>query len=172
MNKLSDDLMEGATRDRVLALEAQVKASNFEDVQAFQRKFSTDPDSLGYDNSHRLPLDVALFKANFLLEELGEYLNAIGLKFELYGPGFRIADAGLPFNAEKAFDSLIDLVYVALGAADTHRFPWQAGWDRVQAVNMQKVRATHAEDPLSVRKHSVDVVKPEGWKPPVLSDLL
>jgi hypothetical protein len=119
------------------------------------------------DPEHRLPDDVQGFRLNFLTEELAEYEEAIG--YDKYNSGDFDPKR---FNAAKAFDALIDLVYVALGTAYLHGFPFNEGWDRVQEANMKKVRCECADDPRSTRKHRIDVVKPEGWKPPMLADLL
>ncbi len=86
------------------------------------------------------------FRIEFLLEELMEYTVAISLG-----------------KREDAFDALLDLIYVALGTIHLHGFPAGAGWARVQAANMAKKPAT---DP------ALKVVKPEGWTPPDLTDLV
>lgn len=131
----------------------------FRDIEQFHKKFGLEPT----DDGHRLPADVLKFRVKFLQEELNEYCEAVGVS------GDEVQDH---FDAEKAFDGLIDLVYVALGTAYLHKFPFNQGWNRVQQANMSKVRAEGAEDERSHRKHAADIVKPEGWKPPVLEDLL
>lgn len=70
----------------------------------------------------------------------------------------------------ESFDALIDLVYVALGTAYLHRFPFNEGWARVQEANMRKVRANKKSD--SKRRTTHDVVKPPGWRSPELDDLV
>ena len=134
----------------------------FRDIGRFHEKFELKPTD---DPGHRLPDDVIKFRIKFMREELQEYEEAVS-----YSPTFDVINGN--FDAELAFDALIDLVYVALGTAYLHRFPFNEGWDRVQAANMKKVRASGDDDPLSKRKHSKDVVKPPGWVPPVLIDLL
>ncbi len=85
-----------------------------------------------------------------------------------------ITDAGtLPQDVPslaKKFDALIDLVYVALGTAYLHGFPFDLGWRRVHEANMKKVRATNAAQ--SARNSTHDVVKPPGWTAPTLDDLV
>lgn len=73
-------------------------------------------------------------------------------------------------NMEEMFDALIDLVYVALGTAWLMGLPFADGWSRVHEANMKKVRAKDASE--SKRGNQLDVVKPEGWEPPILEDLL
>lgn len=139
----------------------------FRDVTLFHEKFGLSPTE---DHGHRLPADLIQFRIKFMLEELREYCDAVEtrLPFE----EFEQIENRMTFDAEKAFDALIDLVYVALGTAFLHRFPFNDGWRRVQAANMSKVRAESADDPRSTRKHSADIVKPAGWQPPCHVDLL
>lgn len=96
-------------------------------------------------------------------------------------------------------DAIIDTIYVATGnifllaerdgAIDDHiylskevlvgliaalqrryrKFPLQALWDEVHAANMRKVRGTVE---TSKYGNSYDVVKPAGWIPPFLDDIL
>ncbi len=147
----------------------------FRDVVEFHEKFDLAPTE---DPENRLPDDVTGFRLNFLLEELLEYAEACGFMLEwcrIDGKKeylFAKDPNNIGYNQEVAFDSLIDLVYVALGDAYLRRFPFNAGWRRVQAANMAKVRATSATDSRSKRQHANDIVKPTGWTPPDLSDLV
>ena len=118
------------------------------DIVDFHRKFG-----LEYVGPPRaLVPDMSEFRIKFLQEELDEYKQAV-------------KDCDL----EKQCDSLIDLVYVALGTAHLQGFPFQAGWQRVQDANMAKVRGTKRTSP---RGSTYDVVKPRGWIPPSLTDLV
>ncbi len=74
------------------------------------------------------------------------------------------------WHMEKALDGLVDLVYVALGTAWLMGLDFPEAWRRVHAANMQKVRAQRKEE--SARGTTFDVVKPAGWQPPNLSDLV
>lgn len=116
------------------------------DIEAFHLKYG-----LAYNGQPRM-LDekTSSFRAGFIEEELDEYI---------------LAD-----TMEDKFDALIDLVYVALGTAYLHGFNFEEGWNRVHSANMKKVRATQADQ--SKRGSSQDVVKPEGWEPPDLRDLV
>lgn len=104
-------------------------------------------------SDHRLPYDLQVLRLVHLREELDEYKEAV--------------EAG---DMEKAYDALIDLVYVALGTSFCHDFKFDEGFGRVHAVNMLKKRAEKASD--SKRGSRFDVVKPEGWAPAALADLL
>jgi predicted HAD superfamily Cof-like phosphohydrolase len=125
----------------------------FKDVQDFHLKFKIPTP----DKPTPLAPDVFEFRLKFLMEELEEFVIASETN-----------------NQEEVFDGLIDLVYVALGTADLCGFDFNSGWDRVQIANMSKVRADDANHSANNtgRGHSFDVVKPEGWIAPDLSDLV
>lgn len=121
-----------------------------EDIRDFHEKFR-----LEYDGPPReLPFKLFMFRAKFLGEELDEYNLAVG--------------SG---DLAKQLDSLVDLVYVAIGTAYLHGFNFNEAWRRVHEANMNKVRAMRVEE--SVRGSAeYDVVKPPGWSPPSLEDLV
>lgn len=125
-------------------------ANNFQDVQAFHRKFGV---GLGGDGSlpQLPPTDVYEFRKKFLHEELRE-----------------MEEAYLRGDLPAYFDALLDLVYVAMGTADLSSLPWQAGWQEIQRANMAKMRAPSAEASQAAtgRSHRLDVIKPPGWTPP------
>lgn len=138
------------------------------DLRTQKRKFTDDQGetllSDVFDFNSKFGLDFPLtprlltsdehdFRMKCLNEELAEYRQAVEAE-----------------DMEQAFDALIDLVYFAIGTAYFHGFPFYEGWKRVQAANMAKTRANSVDD--SKRGSVLDVVKPEGWKPPTLSDLL
>lgn len=87
----------------------------------------------------------------------------------------------------KAFDALLDIAYVALGAAHFHALPWAEGMAEVQRANMAKVlcvghRIQRGPDgPVcckapewqhSSRNPENDVLKPPGWEEPDLKQVL
>lgn len=123
--------------------------NNFKDVKDFHKKFGLPHDG----PSKPLDPEMAAYRIGFMQEELREYIVAYQEN-----------------DLEKQFDALLDLVYVAMGTAVLHGFPWQEGWDEVQRANMSKVRATSAEQ--SKRGSVYDVVKPEGWRGPDLKSVL
>jgi predicted HAD superfamily Cof-like phosphohydrolase len=175
MTNDASDQVQNQVRQMLHHMLELVPGQLFRDIERFHQKFGLEPTR---DPGHQLPDDVLEFRAKFMLEELQEYLDACGMHLR-YGPsGIGVTTDVVPpsqerkFDAEDAFDALVDLVYVALGTAFLHRFPFNEGWARVQEANMKKVRANSANDPLSKRKHAIDVVKPPGWTPPVLVDLL
>jgi predicted HAD superfamily Cof-like phosphohydrolase len=174
IKKMNDDAsmeVQGQVRMMLYEMVDVVPGQLFRDIGRFHEKFNLLPTD---DPNHELPHDVLKFRILFMLEELLEYCNSVGASVEKVDDHWEVTVGREPatFDAEKAFDGLIDLVYVALGTAFLHRFPFNEGWARVQTANMAKVRASGHDDPRSTRKHSADIVKPEGWQPPVLSDLL
>lgn len=126
--------------------------SDNSDVQAFHERFDLDHTGNGVGFRGTLD-DIMEFRIKFLEEELQEFKDAYALGDE----------AGM-------FDALLDLVYVAHGTAHFKGFPWQEGWDEVQAANMTKVRAQRPSQ--SKRGSTFDVVKPKGFKPPDIEGVL
>lgn len=136
----------------------------FQDIKDFHEKFG-----LNYDGPPRaLPIDLLIFREKFLQEELDEYKDAGAL---VAMPGSHV---NKPAGLEKQLDGLVDLVYVAVGTAYLHGFDFNEAWKRVHAANMAKVRKLSANQPTedSGRQPTYDVVKPEGWVAPDLSDLV
>lgn len=124
-----------------------------EDVVGFHEKFN-----LNYEGPPRMLDEAAAeFRVDFMIEEVIEYQEAVA--------------AG---DMAKALDALIDLTYISLGTAVMHGFHnedrFQRGWDRVHEKNMKKRRATKADQ--SKRGSTLDVIKPKGWTPADLSDLV
>lgn len=170
MNADASNQVQQQVRHMLFGMIEAVPGQLFRDIGRFHGKFGLEPSS---DPGHRLPKDLLQFRIKFMIEELQEYARAVGQPIiYLDESGHTTMSTEDEFDSEKAFDGLIDLVYVALGTAFLHRFPFNKGWDRVQEANMAKERATGADDSRSTRKHSADIVKPAGWKPPVLADLL
>lgn len=151
--------------------------SFFTDIEDFHLKFE-----LSYDGKAReLQPDMGLFRIGFMVEELAEYTansgypniaRALNEIHEHIKEGHRwmTKQNDIGRSLEQQFDGLIDLTYVALGTAYLHGFQFNEGWRRVHGANMAKVRVENVND--SVRKSKFDVVKPKGWVPPKLSDLL
>lgn len=97
-----------------------------------------------------------LFRGIAMHEEVNEFLAAI-----------------LEGNREKQLDALVDLLVFLFGTAhilDFHYLDFQKAYDRVMDANMAKELASSSSP--SKRGWSLDLVKPEGWTPPDLSDLV
>lgn len=154
------------------------------DVHDFHAKFGLDSLQPG-SPQHIADGELVLMRANFMLEELFEYAQAVGLELTVTEESVEFTKAE-PFgnepvlrDLEKALDGLVDLAYVLAGTALLHGFGNKhelgktiigEAWQRVHNANMRKIRATSAEE--SKRKSGFDVVKPEGWQPPKLHDLV
>lgn len=128
-------------------------ADNFTDVGRFHARFGLPSNTWSGGSPRVVPSDLLEFRERFLEEELEEFKEGV--------------KAG---DVEKMFDSLLDIVYVAMGTAHLFGFPWQEGWDEVQRANMTKVRAETDQD--SERGGLWDVVKPPGWTPPAIDEIL
>lgn len=125
--------------------------SLYQDVTEFHKKFSIE-----YNGPCRLlPRDIHDFRTGFMEEELMEYREAV-------------ANGDL----EGALDALVDLTYVVMGTAHLHGFrKFDQAWNRVHHANMQKRRVLKpGESKRGNDKY--DIVKPDGWKAPDLSDLV
>lgn len=154
--------------------------NNFDDVGRFHEKFglpnmwdgTASPDRL--DEMTNEELDRMLkFRIHFMAEELHE---------------FSVASAEL--DHEKMFDGLLDLAYVVFGTAHLLGYPWHAGWEEVQHANMTKERCLvdhtfiqanglnecmechQPKEAHSNRGSNLDVIKPQGWKPPNIKAVL
>lgn len=146
------------------------------DIEAFHKKFG-----LEYTGKPRvLPMDIAEFRRKFLTEEVDEYKKAShaaqyrlamldGIQQQLFDDDDKNEER-LKAHMAEMLDALIDEVYVALGTAYLQGFDVREAWRRVHKANMAKVRAESAAD--SKRGSKYDVVKPPGWEPPDLSDLV
>jgi predicted HAD superfamily Cof-like phosphohydrolase len=93
-----------------------------------------------------------VFRLKCLREEVQEYEDADNLEGEL--------------------DALVDLIYFALGTAYRHGFhEFREAWRRVHAKNMTK-RLVIKEGESKRGHDRYDIVKPEGFVPADLSDLV
>jgi len=121
----------------------------FQMVAEFHQKFGLEPTS----------------QPDFPYEEIWKLKN-VHMQEELD----EIRASAINGNLEEYFDGLIDLVYVALGAAYLAGLPFNEGFKRVHEANMTKMRALHAND--SKRGSTYDIVKPPGFVAPTLTDLI
>jgi predicted HAD superfamily Cof-like phosphohydrolase len=140
--------------------------SLFEDIKDFHQRFE-----LEYKGPPRqLPDELGFFRAKFIGEEFMEYLSDHKNDVLFMSTIVHKLLSTYEIPLEKKLDALVDLVYVALGTAYLHGFDFDEAWRRVHEANMKKVRAERKEQ--SLRGSTFDVVKPLGWKPPDLSDLV
>ena len=98
--------------------------------------------------------DAAMFRVKAMIEELSELSLAY-------------SHDDLPGIA----DALVDLVVFALGTAVLHNLPWEDLFKEVMRANMDKVpQFTDKKERNGVG--SIDLIKPEGWKPPDIEAVL
>ena len=121
--------------------------SDFEQVKIMYEHFGFI--ERGQQIPHLLDDNLTNFKLHHLHEELTELQTAY-------------ANKDLP----EVADALVDLVVVVMGLAAMHGLPWEDLFDRVHQANMSKQVGT------GKRGHTVDLIKPEGWKKPDLSKVL
>lgn len=132
------------------------------DIDQFHSHFQIKYDSIPRD----LPEDLMEFRLKFLAEELCEYAGVPDLTKKLIQSA--LLSHKTTNSLELKFDALVDLVYVALGTSQFHGFDFREGWRRVHAANMTKRRIQQGDK----GRHMVyDVIKPESFVPPDLSDL-
>lgn len=132
------------------------------DVLAFHQKFGVPMASEPAFLDHK----TLMYRVNFLVEELDEFVKANALPFEVQLSPLSVpqTDAMQPADLKEAADALVDLSYVLHGTALMMGLPWPRLWDEVQRANMAKVRASHEGE--SKRGSVLDVVKPAGWTAP------
>lgn len=124
--------------------------SNFDLVGEFLQKMS-----LKTCDGHNLQMiddETFLFRQGHVLEEIVEWTQ------EHRG-----------HNIVGVADALGDLLYLVYGAAHFYGIPIDHVFREIHRTNMLKERAG---DSLNKRASSIDVVKPPGWQPPRIAELL
>lgn len=143
-----------------------IEREDFELVRVFHEKFGLP--TQGRRPPEAISSELVDFRLKFLLEELLELAEAYGrtlvVDAPLDGGGLRFikTEASNEQDLPAAADALVDLVYVALGTAHLHSFPWRRLFDEVQYANMQKVRALpHAYEECPVPAWECELHKPQ-----------
>lgn len=143
---------------------------SFKAVGDFHRKFGlpTADDTAPNLGDH----DTVRFRAAFMLEELAETCEAMGLThlaprlmdlsktlIDLRYDTIRIVDPAAQ-DITKVADGLGDLKYVTDGTAHFFGLPFDEVFSEIQRANMDKERT---EDRST---HKLGMIKPAGWMPP------
>jgi predicted HAD superfamily Cof-like phosphohydrolase len=117
------------------------------DIENFYKKFGFEPAQSPILTDELF----MLMRLRFLQEELDEIRTALSEDSD-----------------DDFLDGIVDLMVVAMGTAYVAGlFPvLEEAWDRVMAANMLK------EKGQGKRGHPMDLVKPAGWKAPVMMDLI
>ena len=125
------------------------KDTLIKDIDQFHKKFKFEKNlKVGIPDDNEL----VNFRTSFLMEELAEYTQAITKK-----------------DAAGALDALVDIVYIALGTAWLFNLPFEKAWNEVQKANMSKIRT---KSKSKKRGTSFDVIKPKGWIPPDIEQII
>ena len=125
------------------------KDTLLKDIDSFHKKYKFEKnEKVGIPDDNEL----VNFRTSFLMEELAEYTQAITKK-----------------DAAGALDALVDIVYIALGTAWLFNLPFEQAWQEVQRANMSKIRT---KSKSKKRGTSFDVVKPKGWRPPDIEQVI
>lgn len=137
--------------------------SFFDDVSDLYHKFGFSVPRTDLS----IPREMAQFRIRFMLEEVCEYAKSLGYDLRLPSGGsldptaaFLDEVPGEAFDRASALDALVDVVVVALGTADLHKFPYNDAWDAVHEANLLKVPGP------TKRGFGWDLAKPPGWRPP------
>lgn len=148
------------------------------DVEYFHRKFGRpvgfEP-GIFFDDVEQRRL-----RASLVIEEALEFVEALGFdpadilathqqtleKQRATSGEARESNTAKFFKPSlpKAMDAVADLIYVALGAAVTFGVNLGPIWSAVQRTNMAKVGGAVRPDGK--------ILKPEGWQPPNVAELL
>ena len=141
---------------------------HMEAVKAFHDKLQVSPTQPMPTEVDRTLCDVArrILMASKLMEPMGavdERWNRAHLIAEETGELIQAMGAG---DEEKAFDGLIDLLYVVLGTAVTFDWPLAEGFEEVHRSNMTKEK-----QPTDVSEHRVRDKGP-NYKAPDLQAVL
>jgi len=139
----------------------------FSDVKEFNDRYG-----LAYFGPPRaLQNGIGRMRATMIREETKEYLgnHEEALAESCLGPEDFQPDEYRRLLTE-CLDGLVDIVYATMVTADQHGFDFDTAWARVHAANMSK-RRSESRNPTD-RGGQYDIVKPEGWQSPDLSDLV
>lgn len=107
---------------------------------------------LNCSSPHLLDDETWMFRQQHMLEEITEMTQAH-------------RDRDLP----KFADALGDLMYLVCGTAHFANLDLDAVFEEIHRANMRKVRDV---DGTGKRKSKIDVVKPPGWQPPNVEQVL
>lgn len=138
----------------------------FEDVRMFRDKFSLP---IPGHPTAVTPVNADL-RADRAIEEVEEYRESNEMAFR----SGQLADDGSSIQFHKAgiLDALVDQMYILVGTILEHGMegPFDEAWARVHQANMSKERVSSPGQ--SRHGSTLDLIKPEGWQPPSLFDLV
>ena len=148
------------------ALEELLPPDLHSDLMEFHKQFKlaigTTPTLVNYD--------LALLRANLLLEEFSETWTALGWTMLCPHCGRRNEYPLKEFSAadgkglDTIADGCIDLMYVTVGLLISYGIDFRPLWKEVHRANMAKVGGD--------KRHDGKQLKPKGWTPPDIVGLL
>ena len=107
--------------------------------------------------------DMINLRASLIHEEIQELWQALGDMQR-----HPISSEELEQAKVDTLDAICDSIYVLIGTANTLGFDLEKAFERVHLSNMSKLW----EDGQPVYNAAGKVMKPKGFKPPVLNDLV
>jgi len=130
------------TLKRISPLNARLSITQL--IRSMHEKFEITPDKVPFFQ------DEKNFRVAAMLEEIGEYVQAK--------------------TKEDELDALVDLVVFAVGSAERAGYlhVFDDAFTRVMEANMSKELGPNQKR----GSFALDLVKPEGWQPADLSDLV
>jgi len=125
------------------------------DIKQFHEKFNVKTlDKPGFIDD-----ELMKFRIGFIQEEFDELQKAVQEK-----------------DMTEVADALIDIVYVTVGMADVMGVPFTEVWNEVQRSNLDKISGkdalTNNIETIKKPRHPDDVLKPIGWEPPKIKEIL
>lgn len=115
--------------------------------------------------------DIQKFQAHFGFDKQGPELRFLKNQLDFLTEELTESkEAFVDGDAEAFFDGILDIAVVAIGTLEfAARGRGREGWIRVMNKNFAKEIGSNPKRPDS---GGVDLIKPEGWTPPILSDLV
>lgn len=161
-----DDMFFGGPLNFPLLTKPHASPTMFQLVKEFHEKFN-----LKYDGGPReLDSEELEYRIGLHKEELQEFIDATVELDTLLANGTYVNSLEVLAARQNVFNELVDNIYVALGSLYRMGYPADLGFGRVHGVNMKKVLPKKGEK--TRRDWHGEMVKPDGWEPAVLVDLV
>ena len=106
---------------------------------------------------------VAILRLSLVYEEFKELVEAMGFTV---GVEFQIALVSKEFNLVRAYDAVLDLLYVVIGCAVSMGLDLEPGWQAVHQANLSKLTDRVVRDPMG------KVLRGPGYKPADLAEIV
>lgn len=147
--------------------------SNYQLVAEMHKKFGLYEPEAG---PRVLTKEEVVFRITAMHEELLEYMATVfnvEMPIDTIQSNFTRMLNTYELNPNpdlsEQFDALLDLAVFVIGTADRQNLPWENGFERVMQANIAKELGANGEKRGGFKR---DLVKPGGWKAPILDDLI